>query len=136
MAARTRKPVATTGELAAIVSPLLGRDRESKDLARVFQALRIEVNHEMDALRDLLRSATSLLRPGGRLVVMSYHSLEDRLVKNTMRAGNAEGIVEQDIYGRSAAPLRAIGKAVGPTPEEMAANPRSRSAKLRVAEKV
>ena len=136
VAARTRKPVATTGELAAIVSPLLGRDRESKDLARVFQALRIEVNHEMDALRDLLRSATSLLRPGGRLVVMSYHSLEDRLVKNTMRAGNAEGIVEQDIYGRSAAPLRAIGKAVGPTPEEMAANPRSRSAKLRVAEKV
>ena len=69
-------------------------------------------------------------------MVMSYHSLEDRLVKNTMRAGNAEGIVEQDIYGRSAAPLRAIGKAVGPTPEEMAANPRSRSAKLRVAEKV
>ena len=134
--ARSKQSIATTGQLAAILSPLLGRDRESKDMARVFQALRIEVNHEMDALRDMLSSATSLLRPGGRLVVLSYHSLEDRIVKNVMRAGNAEGNVEQDIYGRSSAPLLSLGKAEQPSAEEQAANPRSRSAKLRIAEKV
>ena len=135
VAARTQEPILTTGQLAEVTSPLLGRDREKKDLARVFQALRIEVNHEMDALRDMLHAATTLLRPGGRLVVLSYHSLEDRIVKNVMRSGNAEGEVSQDIYGHSQSPLRALGKAQQPSDEEQGENPRSRSAKLRIAEK-
>ena len=107
-----------------------------KDAARLFQALRIEVNHEMEALRDMLGAATSLLRTGGRLSVMTYHSLEDRIVKNVMKAGNAEGRVEQDFYGRVSSPFRAIGKPLVPTADEVARNPRSRSAKLRIAEKI
>lgn len=133
--ARQHQEVRTTGQLAALLTPLLGRDSTQKDLARAFQALRIEVNHEMDALRDMLTAATELLRPGGRLVVLSYHSLEDRIVKNMMRAGNIEGTTAQDIYGRSQAPLRPIGKAIVPDSEEQSMNPRSRSAKLRIAEK-
>ncbi len=134
--ARTGQPIQTTGQLQQILVPLLGRDREKKDLARAFQALRIEVNHEMDALRDLLVAATELLAPKGRLVVMSYHSLEDRIVKNVMRAGNIDGEVQQDIFGNSHSPLRPVGKPIVPTAEEQAINPRSRSARLRVAEKV
>ena len=134
--ARGERPIQTTGQLQQLLTPLLGRDREKKDLARAFQALRIEVNHEMDALRDMLTAATELLSPGGRLVVMSYHSLEDRIVKNVMRAGNFDGDVQQDIYGNSHSPLRPVGKPVTPTAEEQASNPRSRSARLRVAEKV
>ena len=118
-----------------LLAPLLGRDREKKDLARAFQALRIEVNHELDALRDLLITAMELLVPGGRLVVLSYHSLEDRIVKNMMRAGNWEGDVQQDIYGSSHAPLSPMGKPAIPSDEELQQNPRSRSAKLRVGEK-
>ena len=133
--ARSRQEIHTTGQLAEVLTPLLGRDRTQKDMARAFQALRIEVNHEMDALRDMLSAATELLAPGGRLVVLSYHSLEDRIVKNVMRAGNAEGELEQDIYGNSHSPLRPMGKPMAPSAEEQAANPRSRSAKLRIAEK-
>ena len=107
-----------------------------KDAAKLFQALRIEVNHEMDALRDLLLAATELLKPGGRLCVITYHSLEDRIVKNVMRSGNAEGKMEKDFFGRVSSPLHIINnKVVTPSEEELLANPRSRSAKLRVAEK-
>lgn len=133
---RQQAPIQTTGQLQTVVSPLLPRERQKKDLARVFQALRIEVNHEMEALAQMLSAATRLLRPGGRLVVITYHSLEDRLVKNMMRAGNTDGRTSQDLYGRSSAPLRPIGKPVTPSDQEQQDNPRSRSAKLRVAEKI
>ena len=134
--ARAERPVETTGQLAEVTAPLLGRQREKKDLARVFQALRIEVNGEMKALREMLEAATELLRTGGRLVVLTYHSLEDRMVKNIMRSGNVEGRVAQDVFGQVLSPLRAVGKVQTPSDEEQEGNPRSRSAKLRVAEKV
>ncbi|MBQ2123275.1 MAG: 16S rRNA (cytosine(1402)-N(4))-methyltransferase RsmH [Bacteroidaceae bacterium] len=124
-------------DLLDVVKPLMGRDREKKDLAKVFQALRIEVNHEMDALRDMLNAALKNLKPGGRLVVLTYHSLEDRIVKNFMRAGNFEGKVEQDFFGNRKAPLKAINnKVIVPDDDEQQRNPRSRSAKLRIAEKL
>ena len=105
-------------------------------MARLFQALRIEVNQEMRALGDLLKSSVELLKPGGRLVVITYHSLEDRLVKNLIRSGNIEGKVTQDFYGRTQVPLEAVNtKVILPSEEEIAANPRSRSAKLRIAKK-
>ena len=132
---RAKSSIETTGQLADAVNPLLGRSREKKDLARVFQALRIEVNGEMKALQQMLESTVEVLRPGGRLVVLTYHSLEDRMVKNMMRSGNLEGQTEQDIYGRVLSPLQTVGKVQIPSEEEQAANPRSRSAKLRVAEK-
>lgn len=114
-----------------------GRDMGSKELAKVFQALRIEVNQEMVALRDMLTQATELLKEGGRLVVITYHSLEDRMVKNLMRSGNCEGREEKDFFGRVSSPLRAVNnKVIVPTAEEQERNPRSRSAKLRIAEKV
>ena len=132
---RARQRIGTTGQQAAIAEQTLG-PRGRKEMAQLFQALRIEVNHEMDALRDLLRGATELLAEGGRLSVITYHSLEDRIVKNVMKAGNPEGKVEQDFFGRIAAPLRPVnGKVVTPTAEEQQRNPRSRSAKLRMAEK-
>lgn len=134
--ARSNQPIQTTQELADLLTPYIGRDREKKDLAKAFQALRIEVNGEMEALSAMLSAATELLRPGGRLVIIAYHSLEDRIVKNIIRAGNIEGQVEQDIFGRSSSPLRAIGKPLVADDDEVAANPRSRSARLRVAEKV
>lgn len=134
--ARSTAPIETTFQLAQVLTPLVGRDREKKDLARAFQALRIEVNGEMEALRSMLTAAVDLLRPGGRLVVIAYHSLEDRMVKNLMRAGNVEGEVEQDVFGRSQAPYRLIGKPIAADEEEIRCNPRSRSARLRVAEKV
>ena len=135
--ARQQKRIETTQDLLDIVDPLIGRDREKKDLARVFQALRIEVNHEMDTLREMLLGATHLLTPGGRLSVITYHSLEDRIVKNVMRAGNAEGKVSQDFFGRVESPFRLINnKVIVPSEEEIAQNPRSRSAKLRIAEKI
>ena len=112
------------------------RDREKKDLARVFQALRIEVNHEMEALEEMLSGALRCLKPGGRLSVLTYHSLEDRMVKNFMRSGNVEGKVEQDFFGNRLSPLRPINnKVIVPSAEEQNTNPRSRSAKLRIAEK-
>jgi 16S rRNA (cytosine1402-N4)-methyltransferase len=118
-------------ENAIDVSP-----HEKKDLARLFQALRIEVNHEMDALREMLQSAIELLKPGGRLSVITYHSLEDRIVKNFIKTGNAEGRRETDFYGKSNVPLQSVnGKVDTPSAEEQRDNPRSRSAKLRIAEK-
>lgn len=134
--ARGQKSIGTTGDLVALTEPLMPRERARKDMARLFQALRIEVNHEMDALREMLAAATELLAPGGRLSVITYHSLEDRIVKNFMKAGNAEGRVEQDFFGRAETPLRPVGnKVTVPGREEQERNPRSRSAKLRVAEK-
>ena len=106
-------------------------------MAKMFQALRIEVNHEMDALREMLGAARDLLKAGGRLSVITYHSLEDRMVKNMMRAGNLEGKVVQDFFGRIETPFRQIGgKVIVPSDEEQQRNPRSRSAKLRIGEKV
>lgn len=132
---RRTAPIATTGDLAAVAGELLRRDREKKELAKVFQALRIEVNNEMGALEEMLLAATEMLRPGGRLVVITYHSIEDRMVKNIMKAGNVAGTVEQDFYGRISTPYRLVGKVTVPDDSEQQANPRSRSAKLRIAEK-
>ena len=133
--ARQDKEIKTTSDFLAAVEPFFKREREKKDMAKLFQALRIEVNHEMDALKEMLASATELLAPGGRLSVITYHSLEDRIVKNFMKAGNAEGKVDQDFFGRINTPYKAVGKLIIPTDEEQERNPRSRSAKLRVAEK-
>lgn len=134
--ARQQSPIATTHDLMEAVDPFFHRDREKKDLARLFQALRIEVNHEMDALREMLASATDLLTPGGRLSIITYHSLEDRIVKNVMKTGRADGKVEQDFFGRVECPYRMVtSKVITPTDEEQQDNPRSRSAKLRIAEK-
>ena len=133
---RKEKPVRTTADLGEVVEPLMRSEREKKDLARVYQALRIEVNHEMDALRDMLKGATQLLCTGGRLSIITYHSLEDRIVKNMMKAGNVEGRIEQDFYGRITSPYRVVNKLTTPSDEEQQRNPRSRSAKLRIAEKV
>ena len=133
---RNTKNIKTIGEFLAIVKPLFGREREKKELAKVFQALRIEVNQEMEALKEMLQAATSVLKPGGRLVVITYHSLEDRLVKNLMKTGNIEGKQEQDFFGNIQTPFRLINnKVIVPGQEEIENNPRSRSAKLRIAEK-
>ena len=135
--ARSVAPLLTTGDLLEAIRPLMPREREKKDLARVFQALRIEVNHEMDALQEMLQAALRVLRPGGRLSVLTYHSLEDRMVKNFIRSGRMDGKVEQDFYGRKLTPWRAVNnKVILPSQEEQEENPRSRSAKLRIAEKI
>lgn len=135
--ARQEKPIETTGDLLKVTESLFQKEREKKDMAKLFQALRIEVNHEMEALTEMLRGACEVLGPGGRLVVITYHSLEDRLVKNMMKAGNTEGRIEQDFFGRVNAPFRLVGnKVVVPSEDEQQRNPRSRSAKLRVAEKI
>ena len=135
--ARNAAPLLTTGDLLEAVRPLMPREREKKDLARVFQALRIEVNHEMDALQEMLQAALRVLRPGGRLSVLTYHSLEDRMVKNFIRSGRMDGKVEQDFYGRKLTPWRAVNnKVILPSQEEQEENPRRRSAKLRIAEKI
>lgn len=134
--ARASQPIATIGQFLDVVKPMFGREREKKELAKVFQALRIEVNHEMDALKDMLAAATQALRPGGRLVVITYHSLEDRLVKNLMKTGNVEGKEDKDFFGRVNTPFRLVNnKVIVPDEEEVERNPRSRSAKLRIAEK-
>lgn len=135
--ARAKAPVATVNRLLETIDPLIDPRREKKDRACVFQALRIEVNGELDALRDFLRQTTEALRPGGRLAIITYHSLEDRLVKNFMRSGNFEGRIDTDIYGRSHAPLKLLtSKPVIPDKAEIEANPRSRSAKLRIASRI
>lgn len=135
--ARAERPIETTGDLMRLAEKLLPREREKKDAAKLFQALRIEVNHEMDALKEMLNGAKEVLREGGRLSVITYHSLEDRIVKNFMRAGNAEGKVKQDFFGRIEAPFRQVGdKVTTPGDEEQQQNPRSRSAKLRIAERI
>lgn len=135
--ARSVKAICTINDLLEVVKPLMPREREKKDLARVFQALRIEVNHEMEALQEMLEAALQVLRPGGRLSVLTYHSLEDRMVKNFIRAGRIDGKVQQDFYGRRLTPWRAINNKVFlPSAQEQTENPRSRSAKLRIAEKL
>ena len=135
--ARQTKRIETIGEFLEVVKPFFRSEREKKDLAKLFQALRIEVNHEMDALRDMLQGAQEMLKPGGRLVVITYHSLEDRMVKNLMKTGNVEGKEDKDFFGRVNAPFRLVNKQViVPSDEELCANPRSRSAKMRIAEKL
>lgn len=135
--ARESKPFAVVGDLLAVADVFFSREREKKDMARVFQALRIEVNDEMGALRDLLSQSTAVLRPGGRLVVITYHSLEDRMVKNLMKTGRVDGRVVQDFFGRVSSPFRLVNnRVIVPSELEQAENPRSRSAKLRIAEKL
>ena len=142
---RSSQRIETTGELLTALGIDAKQENSQlsivnsqlkKDMARFYQALRIEVNHEMDALRDMLKGATELLNEGGRLNIITYHSLEDRIVKNVMKAGNAEGKIEQDFYGRISSPYRVVGKMITPCQEEQERNPRSRSAKLRIAEKI
>ena len=134
--ARATKPIVTIGDFLEIVKPMFGREREKKELAKVFQALRIEVNQEMEALKEMLSAATEALKPGGRLVVITYHSLEDRIVKNFMKTGNAAGKSEQDFFGNMQTPFRLVNnKVIVASEEEVTRNPRSRSAKLRIAEK-
>ena len=131
--ARAAAQIARVEQLVDIVTPYLSAARAKRDMAKVFQALRIEVNHEMEALEAMLTAALTLLKPGGRLSVLTYHSLEDRLVKNFIKAGNAAGKVEQDFYGNRLAPMKPLnGRVIRPDEAEMAANPRSRSAKLRI----
>jgi 16S rRNA (cytosine1402-N4)-methyltransferase len=133
---RSAQPITTTDEFLSAVKSLFVREHEKKDMAKLFQALRIEVNHEMTSLREMLTSATNCLGNGGRLVVITYQSLEDRMVKNIMRAGNADGHIEKDFYGNTTTPFVLINnKVVTPDDEEQLQNPRSRSAKLRIAEK-
>ena len=129
------RPLTTTGQLVDAVRPLLKPSQEKKELSMVFQALRIQVNGELDALQSLLSQSLEVLNPGGRLAIITYHSLEDRLVKNFMRTGNIEGKQEKDFFGRVCTPWRVVtGKPIVPSAEEVERNPRSRSAKLRVAE--
>ena len=133
---REQKRIETTQDFLDILNPFFSREKEKKQLAQAFQALRIVTNKEMDALKELLIQASALLKPGGRLVVNTYHSIEDRLVKNFFKTGNFDGIVEKDFYGNVIAPLNAINtKVIVPKRSEIAQNSRSRSAKLRIAAK-
>ncbi|WP_346856694.1 16S rRNA (cytosine(1402)-N(4))-methyltransferase RsmH [uncultured Draconibacterium sp.] len=134
---RNSQPIKTTTQLKEIASVCSPKATENKYLAQVFQALRIEVNEEMEVLKEFLEASLDLLKPGGRLVIITYHSLEDRLCKNFMRAGNFEGKVDKDFYGNVTSPFKLINrKVIVPGKEELVANPRSRSAKLRIAEKI
>lgn len=135
--ARAQKKIITTEDFQVVVATLFKREREKKDLAKLYQALRIEVNHEMTALKEMLASAAELLRPGsGRLSVITYHSLEDRIVKNVMKTGNVEGKAKQDFFGRFETPFTLVNnKVIVPNDDEQQQNPRSRSAKLRIAER-
>jgi 16S rRNA (cytosine1402-N4)-methyltransferase len=135
--ARDQKEITTTGELIEVVAPCTPKKDGAKFLTKLFQALRIEVNGEMEALKMALEQSLKVLRPEGRLCIISYHSLEDRLVKNFIKTGNFEGKVEKDFFGNVSSPMEAVSrKAIVPTPEEVERNPRSRSAKLRIAEKL
>lgn len=135
--ARARGRLETVEEFLEVVKPVFPRDREKKELAKAFQALRIEVNQEMDALKEMLMAASEILAPSGRLSVLTYHSLEDRMVKNIIKTGNVEGKVEQDFFGRINCPFRAVNnKVIVADEKEQQENPRSRSAKLRIAEKI
>ena len=132
---RAVKKITTIGELLEVVKPFIGKDKEKKFLAQVFQALRIEVNDEMRALKEMLQGTLKVLKPEGRLVVITYHSLEDRLVKNFLKTGNFEGKAEKDFFGNVNSPFRLVNtKVIVPTDAEIERNPRSRSAKLRIAE--
>lgn len=135
--ARAASPITTTARLIEVVRPMVRPAQEKKELAQVFQALRIEVNDEIGTLKRMLAQALDVLKPGGRLAVITYHSLEDRLVKNFIRSGNVEGRVEKDFFGRVDAPLKAVNnRVIVPGADEVERNPRSRSAKLRVAQKL
>ncbi|SOD91907.1 16S rRNA (cytosine(1402)-N(4))-methyltransferase RsmH [Spirosoma fluviale] len=137
VSARSNKPLKTVNDLKAALQRYAPRGKENKYFAQVFQALRIEVNEELQALEEFLEQVPDILRPGGRLVVMSYHSLEDRLVKNFINKGKFQGEVEKDLFGNDIKPLQSITrKPIEATPEEIARNPRARSAKLRIAEKL
>ena len=134
---RAEKEIITTGDLLDTVRPIVNPKQEKKELAQIFQALRMEVNREVDALAEFLAQTTQLLKPGGRLAVITYHSIEDRMVKNFIRSGNIEGKTETDFFGRTQSPLRAVNnKVIVPSDEEVERNPRSRSAKLRIAERI
>jgi len=134
---RSEQSIETTLQLAEALSPCLPRGKENKSLSRIFQALRIEVNREMEVLESFLTQTADALKPGGRLVIISYHSLEDRLVKNFMRSGNLSGEVEKDFFGNPLTPFKLVTrKAIIPDEEEVSMNPRARSAKLRIAEKI
>jgi len=135
--ARTSKAIKSTTDLKELAAGCAPRATENKYLAQVFQALRIEVNEEMEALKEFLLSTLEILKPGGRLAIITYHSLEDRLCKNFMKSGNFSGHVEKDFYGNVQSPFRLVNrKVIVPTEKELAENPRSRSAKLRIAEKI
>jgi 16S rRNA (cytosine1402-N4)-methyltransferase len=135
--ARAQQPVRTVSDLMAALIGMVPPREENKFYARLFQSLRIEVNHEMEALTEMLQQALELLKPGGRMAVITYHSLEDRLVKNFFRTGNFEGESDKDFYGNVTAPLKAVNrKVIVPTEEEIQNNNRSRSARLRIAEKI
>ena len=135
--AREEQPILTTGQLVEALRPSLLRGKENKSLSKIFQAIRIEVNQEMSVLETFLTQTVDALKVGGRLVIISYHSLEDRMVKNFMRSGNLDGEVEKDFYGNPQTPFKLVTKkAVQPDMEEISVNPRARSAKLRVAEKI
>lgn len=135
--ARNQSPIETIERLLEVVKPLINPRQEKKELAMLFQALRIEVNGEIDVLKKLLQQALDALKPGGRLAIITYHSLEDRLVKNFMRTGNLRGEVEKDFFGRNQSPIKLLtSKPIVPSDEEVERNPRSRSAKLRVAQKL
>lgn len=134
---RNTNPIITTRDFIKAVEHLFPRERQKKDMAKLFQALRIEVNQEMDALKEMLYGATQLLVPGGRLSVITYHSIEDRIVKNIMKAGNAEGVLKKDFFGKAEAPYKLVNnKVITPSEYEQQQNPRSRSAKLRIAERI
>lgn len=135
--ARTERPISTTQDLVSITEKLFSHEREKKEIAKMFQALRIEVNQEMSALKEMLKESIDILKPGGRLVVITYQSLEDRIVKNIMKAGNIEGRIKQDFFGKIETPFKLINnKIITPNEDELERNPRSRSAKLRIAEKI
>lgn len=137
VASRSTAPIATTGQLLDILQPFTGRDKEKKMLAQAFQALRIEVNGEMEALGEMLQRSLEMLKPGGRMSVISYHSLEDRMVKNFFRSGNFEGTLVKDFFGNVETPFELVNrKVIVPSEEEQRMNPRSRSAKLRIAMKL
>ena len=134
--ARCKEAISRTEQLTELLTPLCGRDKEKKDLAKVFQALRIEVNDEMDALKEMLTSALEVLKPGGRIAILTYHSLEDRIVKNFLKTGNIEGRLEKDFYGNPLTPFVTVNnKVITADHEEVERNPRARSAKLRIGEK-
>ena len=135
--ARNTKAIVTTGDLYEAISPALPKFAEHKALAKIYQALRIEVNHEMKSLEKFLSGAAAVLKPGGRLVVITYHSLEDRMVKNFIRSGNTGGEIVKDVFGNVKTPFKAVNrKPILPAEEEISANTRARSAKLRIAERV
>ncbi len=134
--ARNNKPILTTSDFQSIIYPIIKHEREKKELAKLFQALRIEVNQEMVALKEMLLAASTLLKNGGRISVITYHSLEDRIVKNILKTGNIEGKINKDFFGNKNTPFKLINnKVIIPTKEEQERNPRSRSGKLRIAEK-